>query len=260
MRGNIKSASRVTLLSAGARFGTQALHVIAALALLSACAFTSKVTSEVSPNIDKYQVKTVVVLPFDALMTQQTESRSFDEMVPPQGIRRTDTPVSVPPPGEHDKSKVAGVPAAAAEKVSRSFYGKLKNWEGLKVFSPDDAAAALKTLETESGEAAPEQRAAKVATKMSLDAAITGRVVVYQERKGSKLGGETATVGFEVKLVSTDGTVLWAGNYYEKQKPFIQDARGAFERWFMFVTADELVEYGTTHLADQFPFGARARR
>lgn len=242
------------------RFALRLTPYVLIVCLSGACAFTSKVTSEVSPNIDKYQVKKVVVLPFDALMTQQTEGRSFDEMVPPQGIRRTDTPVSVPPPGVHHMSKVAGVPAAAAEKVSRSFYGKLKNWEGLSVFSPDDAAAALKTLETESGEATPEQRAAKVATKMSLDAAITGRVVVYQERQGSKLGGETATVGFEVKLVSTDGTVLWAGNYYEKQKPFIQDAKGSFERGFMFVTADELVEYGTTHLVEQFPFGAKAKR
>lgn len=250
------------LLSAGARFGAQALHVIAALALLSACAFQSKITSEVSSNIDKYHVKTVVVLPFDTLMTPQvTESRPYDELVPPQGVRRSDISVGVPPSGERYASQqAASVPAAAAEKVSRSFYGKLKNWEGLNVFSPDDAAAALKKLETEGGEAIPERRAAKIATKMSLDAAIIGRVVIYQERKGNKLGGETAAVGFEVKLVSMDGTVLWAGNYYEKQKPLTEDARGSFERGFVFVTADELVEYGTTNLADKFPFGAKAKR
>jgi hypothetical protein len=250
MRHNLKNASRCTV------------HVIAALALLSACAFKSKVTSEVSANIDKYQVKTVVVLPFDTLMTQQvTENRPYDELVPPQGILRSDMSVAVPPSGErHASQQVTGVPAAAAEKVSRSFYGKLKNWEGLNVFSPDDAAAALKKLEAEGGEAIPERRAAKIAQKMSLDAAIIGRVVVYQERKGSKLGGETAAVGFEVKLVSMDGTVLWAGNYYEKQKPLTEDARGSFERGFVFVTADELVEYGTTRLADKFPFGAKSKR
>ncbi len=234
--------------------------VLIAAGLLTGCAFESKITSAVSANIDKYQVKTVVVLPFDALMTQQTESRSFDEMVPPQGIRRTDTPVSVPPPGEHRMSKVAGVPAVAAEKVTRAFYAKLKNWEGLTVFSPDDAAAALKALPAEGADILSEQQAAQVATKMSLDAAIVGRVVVYQERKGSKLGGETAAVGFEVKLVAADGTTLWAGNYHEKQKPFIQDAKGSIERGFMFVTAEELIEYGTTHLTDTFPFGAKAKR
>lgn len=262
MRKNLKN---ITCPSIGLRAVSLSngctLHVIAALALLSACAFQSKVTSEVSSNIDKYQVKTVVVLPFGALMTPQvTEGRPYDELVPPQGIRRSDMSVAVPPSGERHASQAAAVPPAAAEKVTRSFYGKLKNWEGLQVFSPDDAAAALRKLEMEGGEAIPEQRAAKIATKMSLDAAIIGRVVVYQERKGSKLGGETAAVGFEVKLVSTDGTVLWTGNYYEKQKPLTEDARGSIERGFIFQTADELVEYGTAHLAEQFPFGAKARR
>ncbi len=235
--------------------------VLIAAGLLAGCAFQSKVTSAVSANIDKYHVKMVVVLPFDTLVTSQiTESRPYDELVPPQGVRRSDMSVAVPPSGERYTTQVAGVPAAAAEKVSRSFYGKLKNWEGLNVFSPDDAAAALKKLETEGGEAIPEQRAAKVAAKMSLDAAIIGRVVVYQERKGSKLGGETAAVGFEVKLIAVDGATLWVGNYYEKQKPLNEDARGFAEHGGVFVTADELVEYGTAHLADTFPFGAKSKR
>jgi hypothetical protein len=168
--------------------------------------------------------------------------------------------VSVPPAGERHAVQAAAVPEAAAEKVARSFYGKLKDWEGLNVFSPDDAAAALKKVEAEGGGIVPEQRAAAVAVKMSLDAAIVGRVVVYQERKGSKLGGETAAVGFEVKLVAADGTTLWVGNYYEKQKPLTEDAKGSIERGFVFVTADELIEYGTARLAEQFPFGARAKR
>jgi hypothetical protein len=237
-----------------------AVVVMAALAL-GACAFTSKVTSELSPKIDKYQVKKVVVLPFDALTTPQvTENRPYDEVVPPQGIRRSDMSVAVPPSGERHAKQTAGVPAAAADKVTRVFYAKLKNWEGLTVFAPEEAAAALKSVAVEGADILSEQQAAKVATKMALDAAIVGRVVVYQERKGSKLGGETAAVGFEVKLVSTDGTVLWTGNYYEKQKPFIEDAKGSIERGFMFITADELVEYGTTHLVDTFPFGAKAKR
>jgi hypothetical protein len=249
MRQNLKDASRFTL------------RVLAAFALLSACAFSPKVTSDVSPKIDQYHVKTVVVLPFDALMTPQvTEQRPYDEIVPPQGIRRSDMSVAVPPSGERHAIQAAAVPSAAAEKVTRSFYGKLKNWEGLNVFSPDDAAAALKTLAADAGDVSPEQRAAKVATKMTLDAAIVGRVVVYQERKGSKLGGETAAVGFEVRLVAADGTTLWTGNYYEKQKPLNEDAKGSIERGFVFVTADELVEYGTSRLADKFPFGARVKR
>ncbi len=243
------------------RVWTPAVCLLLTAGLLNACAFSPKVTSEVSPKIDQYRVKAVVVLPFDALMTPQvTEQRPYDELVPPQGIRRSDMSVAVPPSGERHATQVAAVPSAAAEKVTRSFYGKLKNWEGLNVFSPDDALAALKTLAAETGDVSLEQRAAKVATKMTLDAAIVGRVVVYQERKGSKLGGETAAVGFEVKLVAADGTTLWVGNYYEKQKPLNEDAKGSFERGFVFVTADELVEYGTANLADRFPFGAKAKR
>ncbi|OGW65702.1 MAG: hypothetical protein A3H49_01985 [Nitrospirae bacterium RIFCSPLOWO2_02_FULL_62_14] len=261
MRQNIANASRFALLGDGARFGVQALYVLAALALLSACAFSPKVKSEVSSKIDQYHVKTLVVLPFDALKTPQvTEHRPYDEIEPPQGIRRSDMSVSVPPAGERHAVQAAAVTPAAAERVTRSFHGKLKNWEGLKVFSPDDAAAALMTLAGAGGDMTPEQRAASVATKMTLDAAIVGRVLVYQERKGSKLGGETAAVGFEVKLVAADGTTLWVGNYYEKQKPLTEDAKGSIERGFMFQTADELVEYGTTHLAEQFPFGAKAKR
>ncbi|MBM4119426.1 MAG: hypothetical protein ACKOBZ_04790 [Nitrospira sp.] len=226
--------------------------------MLGACAFTPKVTSDVSPKIGQYRVKTVVVLPFEALMTSQTtDVNRFDEITVPQGAKRSDISVSVPPSGERVQPVPLGVSATAAERVTRSFYGKLKNWEGLRVFSPDDAAAALKALK---GEINHEQRAAKVAVKMSLDAAIIGRVLVYQERKGSKLGGETAAVGFEVKLVAADGTTLWVGNYYEKQKPLTEDAKGALERGFVFVTADELVDYGTFYLVEKFPFGAKAKR
>lgn len=249
MRSSLNHASRATL------------HVLAATAVLGACAFKPKVTSEVAPNIDKYQVKTVVVLPFDALTTPQvTEQRPYDEIVAPQGIRRSDISLAVPPSGERRVAQEGGVPPAAAEKVTRAFYAKLKNWEGLTVFSPDDAAAALRTVMAESGEVSPESRAAKVATKMALDAAIVGRVFVYQERKGSKLGGETAAVGFEVKLVAADGATLWTGDYYEKQKPLTEDAKGSIERGFVFVTADELVDYGTTRLVERFPFGAKVRR
>jgi hypothetical protein len=249
MGSKLKNASRITL------------HVFVALALLAGCAFRPKVRSEVSPEISKYNVKTVVILPFEALMTPQvTEGRPYDEVTAPQGAVRSDISLAVPPSGERQAKQEAGVPASAADKVTRSFFGKLSTWEGLRVHAPDDASAALKAVAAEGRELAPEERAAKVATRMSVDAAVTGRVLVYQERKGSKLGGETAAVGFEVKLVSADGTLLWTGNYYEKQKPLTEDAKGSIERGFMFVTADELVEYGTTRLADQFPFGAKAKR
>lgn len=230
-----------------------------AAGLLAGCAFTPKVTSEVSPNIDKYTVKSVVVLPFDAVKTPQLAETILEEPSVPAGIKRSDIEV-IGPSGQRLERPTEGIPEQAPDRVARAMYGKLSVLEGLTVFSPDDAAAAVAGLKVKGEPVGPATLAMKVAAKMAVDAALIGRVMVYQERKGNKLGGETAAVGFEVRLVAADGTLLWSGNYYEKQKPLTEDAKGSLERGFVFVTADELVEYGTTKLAEQFPFGAKAKR
>ena len=232
-------------------------YVLAAAAL-SACAFTPKVTTQTFPEIDRYKVKTVVVLPFEAIKTPQVAETVVVEPAAPAGIKRSDIEVVVPS-GQRLDRPTEGIPEHAPERITRIVYGKLSVLEGLTVFSPDDAAAAIKGLAGQGEPVKPSVRAGQVAAKMAVDAALIGRVLVYQERKGSKLGGETAAVGFEVRLVSADGTPLWAGNYYEKQKPFTEDAKGFAERGGVFVTADELAEYGATHLVEKFPFGAKAK-
>jgi hypothetical protein len=225
---------------------------------LTACQFTPKVTTQTFPEIDRYQVKSVVVLPFEAIKTPQVAESVVVEPTVPAGIKRSDIEV-VTPSGQRLDRPAAGVPENAPERITRIVYGKLSIREGLTVYSPDDAAAAIKSLSMEEM-VNPAMRAGRIAAKMSVDAALIGRVLVYQERKGNKLGGETAAVGFEIKLISADGTPLWAGNYYEKQKPLTEDAKGFAERGGVFVTADELAEYGATHLAAKFPFGAKAKR
>ena len=104
----------------------------------------------------------------------------------------------------------------------------------------------------------PEERARQVAQRLSADAALLGRVLVYRERVGSKLGADPAAVGFEVKLVAADGTILWVGNYYEKQRPMNEDFIGSVQRRFAFVTAEELAEYGAERVIRSFPFGGRS--
>ena len=90
-------------------------------------------------------------------------------------------------------------------------------------------------------------------------AALSGKVLVYQERVGSRLGADPpAAVGFEVKLVAPDGIVLWEGNYYEKQRPMTEDFLGFVQRYGVFVTAEELAAYGAEELADAFPYGGAA--
>jgi len=232
---------------------------LTAAGLVAGCAFKPKVTSEASPDIDKYHVKSVVVVPFDAVKTPQVADTVMVEPPAPAGIKRSDIEV-IGPSGQRLDRPTEGIPAHAPDRVTRAMYGKLSVLEGLTVFSPDDAAAAVASLKGSGEPVKPSSLATQVAKKMAADAALIGRVMVYQERKGNKLGGETATVGFEVRLVAADGTLLWSGNYYEKQKPFNEDAKGFAEHGGVFVTADELVEYGTAKLTDQFPFGARAKR
>jgi hypothetical protein len=226
---------------------------------LAACAFTPKVTTQTFPEIDRYNVKTVVVLPFDAVTTPQAVGPVSIEPTAPAGIKRSDIEV-VPSSGQRLDRPTSGIPEHASERITRIVYGKLSIREGLTVYSHDDAAAAIKSLAGLEESAKPSVQAGRIAAKMAVDAALIGRVLVYQERKGNKLGGETAAVGFEVRLISADGTPLWTGNYYEKQKPFTEDAKGFAERGGVFVTADELAEYGAAHLIDRFPFGAKAKR
>jgi hypothetical protein len=103
--------------------------------------------------------------------------------------------------------------------------------------------------------------AVTVAQQLKADASLIGQVLVYQERVGGRFGANPpATVGFEVKVVAADGQVLWVGNYYERQRPMIEDMMGFVQRWGMFVTAEELATYGVDHLLLEFPFGMAEER
>jgi hypothetical protein len=67
-------------------------------------------------------------------------------------------------------------------------------------------------------------------------------------------------VGFEVKVVAADGQVLWVGNYYERQRPMIEDFSGFLQRWGAFVTAEELAQYGVDEVLKEFPFGTEGEK
>ena len=93
----------------------------------------------------------------------------------------------------------------------------------------------------------------KIAQRLGADAALSGKVLVYQERAGAVSMDPPAAVGFEVKLVASDGMVLWR-QYYEKQRP-MGDRRfcRVHSTIRVFVTADELAGLGAAELADVFP-------
>ena len=100
----------------------------------------------------------------------------------------------------------------------------------------------------------------EIAQRLGADAALSGKVLVYQERVGGRFGADPpAVVGFEAKLVAPDGNLLWEGNYYEKQRPMTEDVMGFIRRYGMFVTADELAAYGASKLAEDLPVGSSTK-
>lgn len=213
-----------------------------------------KVQIQTFPSAEKYRVKTVVIMPFDTLSTPQLADPGTLDVPAPGGAKRSDISVTVPPLSERLDRLTITVPPYAAEKVANIVYRKLKKWEGIRVLSPDDAARAMKDLGPTAKLVVPEQMARLVAERLSADAVLLGKVLVYKEREGSKLGADPAAVGFEVKLVAADGETLWVGNYYEKQRPMNEDLLGFVHRWG-FVTAEELAEYGAEQVIQKFPFG-----
>lgn len=216
----------------------------------------SKVTTQTSSELSRYQIRTIVLVPFTTLATPQV--RDVEEMYlsTPQSVKRSDISVGTPASVETPLRQTATVPPYAAEKVTQLFWTRLKNRQGLMVLSPAEGAKAVARSGEETEQTTPERQAAYVAAKLKADAALMGQVLVYQERSGGRLGADPpATVGFEVKVVAPDNQVLWVGNYYERQKPLTQDFLGFFQHGGVFVTAEELARYGADHVIKAFPFG-----
>jgi hypothetical protein len=241
---------RVTALRSGRCFAQTSSALLAMLGMLS-CA-GPKVTVETLPELTKYRIQTIVVLPFQALNTPQVSPINPTPFLVPPGAKRSDINVVAPPP-ERLSPELIPVPPHAAEKIAEMFHQQLQRREGLRVLSPTEASGILRS---DALSEAPEELARKVTSKLSADAVLFGRVLVYRERGGSKWGGDPASVGFEIKLLAADGTTVWVGNYYETQRPMNEDLIGFFERGGVFVTAEELAEYGVTKLLKKFPLPA----
>lgn len=230
-----------------------------ALVLLAGCA-PAKVKIDASPDIEKYRVKTVAILPFDALSTPQVVDQRDTDMHAPQGAMRSDITFAVPQTVEKFDQPTATVPSHVAARVTQGFYERLRMREGLQLLSVEAVERARKQVAPNAQSLAIGDLARQLSAKLQADAVVVGQVLVYQERVGVRWGATPATVGFEVKLVAADGRILWVGNYYEKQKPLFEDLGGFLQRGFGFLTADELVRYGTEHVLEKFPFGGASLR
>lgn len=216
----------------------------------------SKVTTQVSSELPRYQVRTIALVPFKTLSTPQVRDQGDLFLSAPQSVRGSDISLGIPSSAQPPLRQTATVPAHAAEKVTQLFWTRLKDRQDIAVLPPYESAKAAIPQTAESEKATPETEAASVAKRVKADAALIGQILVYQERSGGRLGANPpATVGFEVKVVAADGQVLWVGNYYERQKPMIQDFTGFIQHGGVFVTADELAQYGVDEILKTFPFG-----
>ena len=232
---------------------------IASVLIVGVACSGPKVTSQTSNELPRYQIQTIALIPFTTLATPQLREASDMYLSTPQSVKGSDISLGVPSSVEAQLKQTITVPAYAAEKVTQLFWTRLKNRPGIVVLSPAAAAAkAAVRLKEETAKATPERQAADVAAELKVDAALMGQVLVYQERSGGKLGANpAATVGFEVKVVASDGQVLWVGNYYERQKPLTEDFLGFIQHGGVFVTAEELAQYGADKVLKNFPFGGR---
>ena len=220
----------------------------------------SKVTTKVSDELPRYQIRTIALVPFTTLSTPQVRDVAGSTFSSPAGVRMSDMAIAVPPTTDQPLSQTVTVPTSAGETVTQLLWSRLKVRQGVTVLAPSEAAKVLASHVT-SQSMALQSPAMAVAKQLKADASLIGQVSVYQERVGGRFGASPpATVGFEAKVVAADGQVLWVGNYYERQRPMNEDMMGFVQRWGVFVTAEELAAYGVDHLLLEFPFGTREER
>lgn len=202
---------------------------LVSLSVTTGCGGTTSETVT-APQIEQYRIVRIAVLPFA---------------------------VTPPTPGQRQGYATPAPPPAAGDKLAELFYRKLNVREGLAVVPPNsvrDAVPAVPTVVT--------NRALlrKLGERLNVGAVLEGTVEVYKERKGTQYGldrpEDAAAVGFSARLVSVkDGTILWIGEYYERQRPLTEDLSGFLERGARFLTVDQLADSAVNHVLKGFPLG-----
>lgn len=220
----------------------------------------SKVTTKSSAELPRYQIQTIALVPFTTLATPQVKDVLDQTFSVPAEVRRNNMGIEVPLNTEQTIRQTVIVPPSAGETVTQLLWSRLRIRQGMTVLVPSEAAKVLASQAT-ARPPSDESMAVVVAKQLRADASLIGQVQVYQERVGGRFGASPpATVGFETKLIAADGHILWIGNYYERQRPMIEDLRGFLDRWGMFITAEELAAYGVEQMLLEFPFGKAAER
>ena len=201
---------------------------------IAACGGT---TSEVQtdPRIDQYQIVQIAVLPFSVEPPSIGQERGYAAPAPP---------------------------VSAAETVRDIFYRKLKKRGGISVIPSYAVQDALPTV---SGRPLTMAQMKSIGEKLGAGAVLVGKVEVYKERAGSKIGldrpQDAAEVGFVVEMIRVrDGIPLWTGQYYEQQRPANQDLSGLLERGPRYLTVEQLAESAADHVLRKFPLGTPSQQ
>ena len=240
------------------RIDYRAVGLLIIFSLLMMACVPDKVTVKSSPQFQPALIKTMAILPFQALTTPQRTIAPASEF--PEAPSEVRTQFVMPGEGAlrgregtRDPTKVS---ATAAQRITRMVYNALKHRPGVRILPLNQVADSIQVESTPDASVNMREKVKQVGAQLGADAVMVGLVRIYRERIGNKIAATPAVVGFETHVINPiDGRVLWTGEYYEEQKPLNQDALGFFERRGAFVTADVLAESGVRKMMKQFPVG-----
>lgn len=220
----------------------------------------SKVQVQSAPQFDPFSIASIAILPFQALQAPQWGNGQAREGVrDPEEIRTQFRLPGADQPNRADSQKDHYfVSDTAAQLITTRVESILRARQSLRVIGAGEAGPSVLSGDERSGTAF-QSVAKEVGARLNVDGVLMGLVRTYRERDGSRIGAKPAAVGFEIFLVqSTDGSVLWKGEFFEEQKPLTQDIVGFFEKSGGFVTAQELAELGVKKVMETFPVGQGA--
>jgi hypothetical protein len=239
------------------RSGLAWCFLLMGLGLTVACV-PPKVQTRQAPQFEPSAISSVALLSFRSIDTPQWGSRSpgegvrhIEELLPQFSLPGTDH-VEQPP----SRRKLYVVPEQGARRITDMVLAALVDRPALRVVGPPETDVVFKENAADDPAKLWKAMALEAGALFRVDGVLVGLVRTYREREGSKLGAKPAAVGFELYLLNpTDGKVLWAGEYFEEQKPLNEDILGIFDKGIGFVTVEELAAIGVKKVMKAFPVG-----
>lgn len=148
------------------------------------------------------------------------------------------------------------VPDSVPDMIRHMVYSQLRLKPRIQVIPPETVGQILDSPEGSAQARNSRESVRLLGERLGVEAVLEGVVRVYREREGTKFAAHPAAVGFEFRLVGArDGEVLWAGDFFEEQKPLTHDFKGFLERGGTFVTAEELARTGVVRVLQSLPLG-----